>query len=421
MYKKMQLAISKLASKKLYVVVLLLFLVDLLTENYVISLFHKQTEIPPLAWFPLFMILQILFAPLQTAASDHFTRKKVIYVALYSNLICFVLGLFTLIFDCFTIWMFSLIIIFKSILGNLIPLGLVSISDMHEKRYRPYFLGTTSIYALAFILLRYGISGFSLTSFAILSLIFILTVLVLVYFHFFDVEDTQSDVTPYSRQKPSEKRDSWVKCLVSCLRKVPATLILIFNQARKDKKNLIDDICDKSIRSALLGYFWWEVSMYSIIVSAVDLNFYKSSLFPLIMMCGFLFGVLFVLFVLKKWSDQRVIKWGYLISATSLAPIFIFGWSQADRSLVITTCYFFHAAGNAFLSAAFMSLLAKERSHHVQGRTYGLIESFDSLSFMVGTVTGISIQALKLSTASLVFFSFFSFMVSFKYYKRFQE
>ncbi len=311
-------------------------------------------------------------------------------------------------------------VIFKSALGNLVPLGLVSISDMHKKSYRPYFIGTTSIYAAAFIAIRYSISTLSALSFSAFLIPLILVTILLVHFQFFDEEDRKSDLMPYGMLKDA-KYNSWIQKLFGFFRRVPLVFSLIFQQTFKDSKKIVSDIRSKVIRAALMGYFWWEVSMYSIVVSAVDLSFFpKNSLFPLIMMCGFLFGAIIVFTLLRRWTDQRVIKWGYWISVVSLVPVFIFGWGEAHRELTLEVCYFFHAAGNAFLSAAFMSLLAREREHHVQGRTYGLIDSFDNLAFLVGTVLGICFQMLELNVIYLVIFSFASFLLSIKYYKRFQ-
>ncbi len=80
-------------SRKLYCVVLLLFLIDLLCENYVVSLFDSLNYAPKLAWLFLLMPVQIILAPVQASASDHFTRKKTIYVALASNFLCILTGL----------------------------------------------------------------------------------------------------------------------------------------------------------------------------------------------------------------------------------------------------------------------------------------------------------------------------------------
>ncbi|MCB9093129.1 MAG: MFS transporter [Halobacteriovoraceae bacterium] len=410
-----------MSNRKMYGIVILLFLVDLLSENYVISLFHqKLTGASELLTILILMSIQICLAPVQAAASDHFTRKRTIYVALLSNLLCIVVSWFCNPSNHFQFWVVPLLIFFKSALGNLIPVGLAAVSDIHTRKYRKYFLGTTATYAISFILIRYVISTFDLFSFSVFLSILILVTIVLTRFHFFDIEDRTSDVIPFANLHNKQTK-SWVGRQIQLFCKIPSILTLIFKQANKDRQNLIADVCDKNLRAALLGYFWWEVSMYSMIVSVVDLNFFaKFPLFPAFMMGGFLFGAFVVFTLASKWSDKRVITWGYYISALSLIPFFIFVWLGLNTTFIIGGCYFFHAAGNAFLSAAFMSFLAAERPHHVQGRTYGLIDSADGIAFMIGTVVGLICIALGLSITVLIIFSFLSFLFSFKYYKRFR-
>lgn len=418
MYKEQN---EKQGSTRMYAIILCLFLVDLLTENFVVSVFHTLGHLPELVWFFFLMTISIIFAPIQTAASDHFTRKKTIYVALVSNLIAILFGVLFIKSNYSFTWTIPFIIIFKAITGNLVPLGLVTISDMRKKALRPFFLGTTSVYAFTFIIIKYATAGFNLLTFALLLSIFVITIKVVVHYKFFDVEDKYSDLIHYEDLNRTQHSLSWSRKAISLIRKIPKTLLLIVTQAKKDTINLLKDLKDNSIRHALSGYFCWGISMYCIIVSVVDLNLYKSVLFPLVMMSGFLFGAAVVFFCLSKWDDKRVIKWGYFISIISLIPYFIFSWNSNNAGIVLQGCYFFHAAGNAFLSAAFMSFLAKERSHHVQGRTYGLIDSSDTFAFTIGTLIGICIENLLVSTSYLVVISFISFLFSFKYYKRFQK
>lgn len=405
-----------------YCIIILLFLIDLLCENYIVKSFdNKLSNTSWLTWFFIMMSVQVCFAPIQAAASDHFTRKRTIYVALVSNLLCIPITWFLDPSNHSQFWVIPLDILFKCVTGNLIPLALVSVSDMRKTKHRPYFLGTSSTYALAFILIRYAISGLNTALFSFFLISLILIVVPLTRFFFYDEEDKTSDVIPLTKgYKPA---DNLLKRFSRGIYKVPATLRIICTQAGKDRANLVSDLSEKAIRSALMGYFWWEVSMYSIVASVVDLGFFPNALlFPLFMMGGYLIGALVVFTVFSKYSDQQVIKWGYFISTASLLPFFFLAWGvESTRIITVEICYFFHAAGNAFLSAAFMSLLANERSHHVQGRTYGLIDSSDSIAFMVGTIVGLCFNAIGLKIISLVIFSFVSFLMSFKYYKRYQK
>jgi hypothetical protein len=77
--------------------------------------------------------------------------------------------------------------------------------------------------------------------------------------------------------------------------------------------------------------------------------------------------------------------------------------------------------GNAFLSPALLSILAKERKVHERGRIYGLTDSIDTCGYLLAALVIIAFNTLKLDLIYLISFSFVTFSISWIFYGRFQD
>ncbi|MDN3505087.1 MAG: MFS transporter [Rhabdochlamydiaceae bacterium] len=384
-------------------IILILILIDLLADNFIVSLFH----IKPLGNISIYLLFgymfaQVIFAPLQSGVSDFIGRKFSILFSLLITLVC--MGIASIYLSTFSIgWLIGLICM-KSILGNTVPLALATIADTQNKHYRRSFIGSSTTYALSFVILKLVGNSLGPIRFDIYLSAAVLISIIVVVLMLFDKEDLRPEIVSLLHEKRLIQKE---KTFIEKIYHEPASII------RELKK--------KCMQQALFAYFLWEVSMYSIIIALVDLNLYQGTgLLSISMMGGYIAGVSVIYFI-PQLTDSKVIKYGYYISTISLIPYFIFFNIVNNIEIILQICYFLHALGNAFLSPAFMSMIAKEKHPEEQGIAYGLIDSSDNMAFMVGTGLGLSVKIFHLQFIHLACFSFASFLLSWIFLRRFKN
>jgi MFS family permease len=390
--------------KRILTLILLFIFAEILCENFIVIIYNEQSHIQAFYLLLIYMLLQIFFAPIQSGVSDFIGRKKSLIFSLsFSFFSLFIIFLYIKkIVFWFPMLIFATLI--KGIFGNTLPLSLAAIADTQSKNYRFSFALSSGTYAVAYLILIF--SSNTLNVFYvnyILSLLIIFLIGTCITF-FKDIKD--KNFTPLNSMRTtnfiSKKNYS------------------IINVVKNEITLIIKELKQKATRNALTAFFLWEVSMYSILVAQVDFRIYKSFNFAAIMMVGYIVGILFLRFCYKI-KDSKIIEVGYYVSTISLIPYFIFFYFIDNMNILLQVCYFFHALGNAFLSPAFMSILAKEKPPHEQGKRYGLIESFDTIGFLVSVFVVFLFVFLKLHLFYLVSFSFCSFMVSWVFYGRFKN
>jgi len=233
----------------------------------------------------------------------------------------------------------------------------------------------------------------------------------LAIFRFKDLEDLKIETDP-------EIED--IKNISKGLRKYFAVFLIVL---KKEKLKILNSIKHKPTRQALIAYLLWSISIYSILVSQIDLRSasLKSNHIAMAMMIGYLMGITILkLKFVNRASDSAVIKWGYFISFFSLIPYFLLFPFINNVTILLGVCYYIHALGNSFLSPAFLAFLSKENPKHEQGKILGLIESADTSAFMISLIFVMIYNYFQFPLAILICFSFFSFSLSFIYYNRFK-
>lgn len=383
--------------------VLIIFLIftfifaDIVCENFIGIIYNEQSNVIAFAFFLSFVIMQILFAPIQSGLSDLFGRKRSLIVSLsFSLLSLLFVYIFNLKFSYFSILIIATIS--KGVFGNTLPISLAVIADTRDKNYRLLFAFSTAAYALAYLVLASAVEIFSekmLNEKINVYLILFFIVIIFCVNLLGSPEDKEGENFHLSNSRSA----------VSVLK----------NEARL----LARDLKHIPTVKALAAFFFWETSLYSILLSQVDFQLNKATHIAESMMYGYLFGV-FILMFCCRIKDASVIKAGYYISFLSLVPYFILFKIVGDQTFLLRVCYFFHALGNAFLSPALLSMLAKERKVHEQGRIYGLTDSVDTFGYLCATIAIMLFTMLKLELVYLISFSFFSFAVSWMFYSRFQ-
>jgi len=342
----------------LLIFVFLFILADVLCDNFLSIVYHEQHRSMELGLFSLLIVLHIISAPIQSGISDINGRKNSLIFSLFSLTLSLI---FIYMFNNGIRWVAFLFLgaSFKGILGNSLPISLAVIADKKDRNYRAFFCTSTSAYAVAYLALAIIISTIDsvflntqINGYLIL-LFSSITIFCIIFFN--HPEDK-------NLQMISLKKFSSIPQAIK--HQVP----LIWNSL----KNSHD-------RKALTAFFLWEISLYSILISQVDFQMNKISHIADTMMVGYLIGVIILLTCCYRIRDKQVIKIGYYVSFLSLIPYFILFKIVNDKNLLIRSCYFFHALGNAFLSPAFLSMIAKERKSRDQGRIYGLADSADTI------------------------------------------
>ncbi len=394
-------ASGKSINQKILIVslVFLFIFADILCENFIGIVYNGQSHIQAFLFFLGFVLLQILFAPLQSALSDRYGRKKSLVVSLFFSLLSLgFIYIFNLKISHLSFLIFATLS--KGALGNTLPISLAVIADTRDKNYRLLFTFSTAAYALAYLILASLENSVSQGTLNVkinyyLTLLFIV-LLVLCIKLLNDVFDKDSIIAS-------------------------GTTNSIQNIIKNEASLLVKDLQHTPTRHALIAFFFWETSLYSILLSQIDFQVNKVTHIAEWMMYGYLLGVVALIFSYKI-KDSTSIKIGYFISFLSLIPYFILYKIVEDQNFLLKICYFSHAFGNAFLSPALLSMLAKERKPHEQGRIYGLVDSVDSLGYL-GSALAIMLifNILKINLIYLIFFSFISFVISLKYYNRFSR
>ncbi len=389
---------------------------DVICENHVVSIYSQQSELTNFIFLTFFCFLQIIFAPLQSSLSDIYGRKAGIFIALLFSLISIILiYVFNVIYQDF-LFILILATISKGVFGNTLPIALAVIADSKYKNHRMLFIFATAAYAMAYLIFSFmkhsSIFGLfaehnlsvqigNFLGMGVFEEKYISALISVILFLFFVA------VTVF--------------CLFVKFKKKRQPQLNFLHELKRETSLLKKDLQIPAKKNALIPFFLWEVSLYAILISQIDFASDKSLYLAEFMMLGYLVGVSILIFSYKL-SDSTTIKIGYWISFLSLIPYFVLFKILHDQSILLRTCCFFHALGNAFLSPSLLSILANELTEEEHGRIYGLTDSVDTFAYWCGIVIIILVvRLMKLDIFYLMAFSFLVFSYSWKYYNRFQN
>jgi MFS family permease len=380
----------------LYLPLLLLFiLADILCDNTILRTFNKQSPSLEFWLFVGMLLLQAIASPIQSGFSDFSCRKKSLIVSLSSSSIALAIAYFynlgALLY--FPVLVFMLLI--KGALGNTIPLSWAAIADTQEKNVRFSFALSTASFAVGYLLLIYANKYLSREDSVLIILLFLLVLVFLSATLFKDIRDKNGYKTITVKQR----------------------FRLIFN----DVKLILYELSQTRTRDALLAFLLWEISLYSILLLYVDFEVEEFSKVALGMIFGSLVGI-FSLRFLTKLSDKVVIRIGFNISSVSLIPFFInIIFTRDINFILLSFCYSLHMLGNALLGPTLFSILAKDKKPHEQGKIYGLIESVDTISFLISTIAVIIYNFYRLNLLFIIGLSFITVALSWFPYARYER
>jgi MFS family permease len=386
----------KLSQKiNLYLPLLLLFIFsDIICDNFIVHSFSHFSSAFQLFLFLFLIGLQIIFGPIQAAFSDLYCRKKSLVISLFFSLVAFVLATIYVQKPVFAMSALAIIIFSKGVLGNTIPLSLAAIADTQKKNLRFSFGIATSAYAFAYLILTFFRQYLSDTQEANSFILILVLIVVLCVVLFKDTRDRRYVQLSKSHSLP------------------------MIRSVRVELKSLVERLKNRHLQYGLLSFFLWEISLYSVLLLYVDFNVSKFSNVALAMLCGYFLGVLF-LKIFRKISDQDMIKIGYNLSAWSLIPFFLLFPIVKINFLLLASCYFFHTFGNALLGSTLFAMIAKEYPSHEQGKNYGLIESTDTVAFLVSILAIIVTNSFQLHLLYIIGFSYLTVALSWIPYSKF--
>ncbi len=374
-------------------------LLDILCENFLGIVYYHRPEVEATLFFLGFGLLQVVFAPIQSALSDVYGRKRMLLISLFFSFLS--LGVIYLskkaIHSHLPAFLFATL--FKGICGNTLPMALALIADTRHKNYRLLFACSTGAYALAYLVLASAQSSSAVTLENRLNFYLILAFIAALVICSIILKSNKKETT-YNKETRS-----------------------FLSVVDNEKRLLIQDMKDTPTRRGFSAFYLWEISLYIILVSQVDFKINQQTHIAEAMMYGYLIGIGF-LTLCYKFRDSTIIKIGYYTSFLSLIPYFVLFKFLEDRIFLLKSCYFFHALGNAFLSPAFLSMLATELAAesktHEQGRRYGLADSVDTFAYICAAVILLAFSKFRVDVTYLVVTSFLFFALSWKYYDRFQ-
>lgn len=394
-----------------YVPLLLIFILgDELCNNFIFNTFDERPYFQTLLLYPAMLIVQIICAPIQSSFSDFYSRKRTIALSLSFSLLALILAFLYEQKTIFSITTIIFIILAKGGFGNTLPLSWAGIGDAKTKNHRFSFGLSTAAIALGYLtlILLERFFGKNKT-----NLILILYFTLLVYLcikYFLDIRDVK---------RKKEHRDELINGGLT-IDKNDNEIIHSFKVIFGEIALIARELKLERTRKALATFLLWEISLYSIHMLDVDLQIKQFTNLTATMVYGYLVGVVILKF-LNKIEDEKMIKIGYSICILSVVPFFLLFYFFEHPHLLMLPCYFFYNLGTVFLAPSLFSILSKERKAHEQGKIYGLLESTDTIAFLLATIVAMTYNISKLNPVFIVSFSFLIFVASWFPYGKFKQ
>lgn len=384
-----------------YLPLLLSFIfIDETCDNYLLNAVSNHSNLIEFILYAIFLLTSIVASPIQAGYSDFYCRKKSLIISLSCSLISSVLIFLSFQNVSMPFLFIFLALLLKAGLGNTLPLSWAAIADTQTKNFR-FSLGlSTSAMAFGYLMLIAIKTFFENHSTFVIVILFLTLIYFCVYF-FKDIRDKKELPSYENSMKNSIHKFSF-------LASIKNEISLIVNNFLKDSRT----------RKALTAFFFWEVSFYSALIADIDMKIKGFNDLSLSMLIGYLIGVAYLKFSNK--SDEQMIKIGYVISIASLAPILVLNY-VFDIRILMLCAYFIYSLAAAFLAPSLFSILSGERKPHEQGKIYGLIDSTDTIAFLIASIYLIIYNSLQLSQIFLVIFSLTAFLISLIPYAKFKK
>jgi MFS family permease len=379
-------------------------LFDEICSSYIFQVFNSQDNRQELFLFVGYLLIEMIASPIQAGFSDFYCRKKSLVVSLSFSLLSMILIFMYSSTSGHSAWILLLVILAKAGLGNNLPLSWAAIADTHttKNNFRFSLAFSTTAIAIAFLVLAGLNRLFSQpgSNIVLICAFFFLTLFCMK--NFSDIRDRSKD--PAHWNPGSEKRH-----LSHAFRLIWGEIGMIVKELRH-----------RHLSGALLAFLLWQISFYSVNALDVDLKVKQFSNLTTTMMFGYLIGVGILRFF-PTVQDIKMVRFGYYICVGSVIPFLILYYFIESTRTLLLICYFFYNLGTAFMPASLFSILSKKKSFHEQGKIYGLIDSANTLAFLLSSIVAIVYNSFKINQIVIVSFSLIVFLISWIPYRRFEQ
>lgn len=305
-------------------------------NNYFLNIFSSlsaSSRFQELGFYLFFLIVQIIFSPIQSGYSDFYCRKKSLVFALSCSALSLVPAFFYFKHVLPPIILLTAMALIKGVFGNNLPLSWAGIADTQTSNVRLSLALSTSAIALGYLGLISLNSIFGSESLSVVICFIFIALSCICIKKFIDIRDKKTRIHGY--EKPSLRRE----------------ITLIVNDFLKSSR----------FRNGLLVFMFWEISFYSCHMLDVDLQIKEFRGLTLSMVLGYLVGVT-CLWILTRKKDERMIKIGYFISILAFIPIFSLAPFISDIKFLIIICYFFLRSWSSFFSPKFIFYSFKRKA-----------------------------------------------------------
>ncbi len=385
-------ATSHVKKDRFSIPLIIIFIIfDVVCDNIILINFNKETSYVEISLFIGLLCLQIIASPIQAGLSDVYGRKKGLITSLSATL----LSLIILFLHSSRLLPYFIVLVLtnlvKGLFGNTIPIVWSAIGDTDNKNERFFFAVSEAGYAFGYLLIL--LFSNYLTDNAWLILLSLISP-VLIYFckkKFKDVKDADC-----------QQHFSFYECVI------------------EEPRLIINDLHKKSLRMLSYCFTLWEISLYCILILYADFNKFGSPFVGASMMLGYIFGSFMMKFA-TRFSNYTMIKIGYTISLFSLIPYIFMSFIFKDIYYLLVIGYFFHAIGNAILCPTLLSLVSEGVEPRQKGKRFGILESFDTIAFLISSVIIMLYRKLDLGIIYIVVFSFLAMGISWMPYKIFTK
>lgn len=350
-----------------------------------------------------FLLLEIIAAPIQSGFSDFNCRKKSLIISLSFSLLSLIFIFFYNQNLLVTSLAIALIILTKAGFGNTTPMSWAGIADTQTRNFR-FSLGlSTGAFAFGYFILIFINKLFGVRNANLVLIFLFLILLMLCAKYFFDFADEASKTNSIDKNNSKLERGTPYLHLMT-----------------REFKLIVTEFKQVRTRRALITFFLWEVSLYSIHMLDVDFHLPEFANLTTSMVFGYFLGI-GLLKLFESVEDKKMIRVGYNICVLSVVPFFIIYPFVNNSRMLALICYFFYNLGTAFLAPSLFAILSKERKQHEQGKIYGLIDSTDTVAFLLAAIVVVLYKFMRLSPIYIVSFSFVVFVLSWLPYGKFEE
>ncbi len=344
-------------AKRIFFMVLLAILADQTVETVIVETI-APIKVSYGSITNTYLLSTMPFALLLASWSDFHCRRKTM---IFSTICLLISAIFITVFiDYNSNWIVYTALAFKGIGGNVTPVALASLATIVSRRH------FTICLAIAICAYSVGIwVPIYFHSFDHLHLTASILALLSVIIIFIWFRESEFDNFKFQRNT--------------------ANLRKFFTFLRKDIFSIIAFGASASVLLAMFGFIASEISYYQILLRGEVLHFNKFyTQIPLIMGYEYYFGTLILYFLLKnKLSDSKCLITGVLLSLVAIFSTAVLGSMGIENMVIFHSLFGFYVIGFALLTPCLFSILSKISHIDEQGKIYGFLDSFDTLSSYV--------------------------------------